>query len=148
MRPGRLDSVISVRAPGPETVQRLIRHYAGRAGEGESLEGAGEELKADSGIDPECAERAKLAMIGRGGLSLKGQRSGRDCTRHEGPSALLNRKKDEPSDARSSRTVCRKVLGNVDGQRQSPQSGHHPGMDSTMGTTLSHAKAIYATVRN
>lgn len=67
LRPGRLDAVVSIRAPGPETVQKLLRHYAGSLIDNdELLEGAGEELKGQIPASiRECVERAKLGMIGR-----------------------------------------------------------------------------------
>lgn len=72
LRPGRLDAVISLRAPGAETVQRLIRHYAGKLlPDDVTLTQAGKEL---AGHIPatirECVERAKLGMIGRQATKL------------------------------------------------------------------------------
>ncbi len=69
LRPGRLDAVISVRAPSAATVQRLIRHY-GRdlIDADEELDGAGEVMAGQiPATIRECVERAKLGMIGRGG---------------------------------------------------------------------------------
>lgn len=73
LRAGRLDAVIHITAPGPETVQRLMRHYAGRLiPPNMTLEGAGREM-ADQipATIRECVERAKLGMIGRGATSLE-----------------------------------------------------------------------------
>jgi transitional endoplasmic reticulum ATPase len=68
LRPGRLDAVISLRPPEPDTVQRLIRHYAG------SEMAADVDLTATAAVLAgqipavirEVVERAKLAMIVRG----------------------------------------------------------------------------------
>lgn len=67
LRPGRLDAVISLRAPSAEAVKRLLKAYAGNLlPEGTDVSAAGREL---SGQIPasirECVERAKLGMIGR-----------------------------------------------------------------------------------
>ncbi len=72
LRPGRLDAVISIRAPGPKTVERLIRHYAGGLLADEvDLTNSGEELKGQiPATIRESVERAKLGMIGRGGDTL------------------------------------------------------------------------------
>ena len=70
VRPGRLDAVISLRAPSDEAVARLLRAYAGNLLAGDAqVDGAAREL---SGQIPasirECVERAKLGMIGRRAL--------------------------------------------------------------------------------
>lgn len=72
LRPGRLDAVISIRAPGPKTVERLIHHYAsGLLPEDIDLTNSGEELKGQiPATIRESVERAKLGMIGRGDTKL------------------------------------------------------------------------------
>jgi ATPase family associated with various cellular activities (AAA) len=72
LRPGRLDAIISVREPDPDTVQRLIRHYAGSLiGKDEDLSRAGKEMAGQiPATIRECVERAKLGMIGRGATTL------------------------------------------------------------------------------
>jgi len=72
LRPGRLDAVISLRAPDATTVRKLIAHYAGKlVPEGESLEKAGKALEGQIPASiRECVERAKLGMIGRGANKL------------------------------------------------------------------------------
>jgi hypothetical protein len=72
LRPGRLDAVISLRAPSPETAQRLIRHYAGQLlNATESVVEAGRELAGQIPASiRECVERAKLGMIGRDDTQL------------------------------------------------------------------------------
>lgn len=72
LRPGRLDAIISVREPDKETVQRLIRHYAGNLIEKDAqLTRAGAEMAGQiPATIRECVERAKLGMIGRGDNKL------------------------------------------------------------------------------
>lgn len=72
LRPGRLDAVISIRAPGPKTVERLIRHYAGALlPDGIDLTLSGMELKGQiPATIRESVERAKMGMIGRGDNKL------------------------------------------------------------------------------
>ena len=67
LRPGRLDAVITLRAPNSETVQRLLRYYAaGLLPEAEKLASVGEELEGQIPASiRECVERAKLGMVGR-----------------------------------------------------------------------------------
>jgi len=67
LRPGRLDAVISLRAPTQDAVEKLIRYYAGKLLSVDvSVTEAAKEL---SGQIPasirECVERAKLGMIAR-----------------------------------------------------------------------------------
>lgn len=67
LRPGRLDAVISLRAPNASACERLIRHYAGKLIDAETdLPLAGKEV---AGFIPasirECVERAKMGMIRR-----------------------------------------------------------------------------------
>jgi len=73
LRPGRLDAVISLRAPGPRTAEKLMRHYAGRLLDPqEDLVPAGMELAGQIPASiRECVERAKLGMIGRGANKLE-----------------------------------------------------------------------------
>lgn len=72
LRPGRLDAVITLRAPTDAAVERLLRLYAGNLLPKEAnVKLAAKEL---SGQIPasirECVERAKLGMIGRGDVKL------------------------------------------------------------------------------
>ena len=68
LRPGRLDAVISLRAPSADTAEKLIRHYAGKLlAVTESVTAAGHELAGQIPASiRECVERAKLGMVGRG----------------------------------------------------------------------------------
>lgn len=69
MRPGRLDAVISLRAPDAEAVERLIRLYArGLLAQDADLEEAGEKLAGEiPATIREVVERAKLFAIHRTG---------------------------------------------------------------------------------
>jgi hypothetical protein len=72
LRPGRLDAIISIREPDKETVQKLIRHYAGKLIDSNAdLLRSGKELAGQiPATIRECVERAKLGMIGRGAKTL------------------------------------------------------------------------------
>lgn len=65
LRPGRLDSVISVSAPDAKSVQRLIHLYSrGLLSEGETLDRVGKELAGQiPATIREVVERAKLRAI-------------------------------------------------------------------------------------
>lgn len=69
LRPGRLDAVISLRAPEKDAVQRLIRFYAGDLLAAEAdLDPASTKLAGEiPAIIREVVERAKLFMIQRSG---------------------------------------------------------------------------------
>jgi ATP-dependent 26S proteasome regulatory subunit len=97
VRPGRLDAVISLRAPSDEAVRKLIRVYAGSLlAENANVDKAAKEL---SGQIPasirECVERAKLGMIGRGSSSLSDADVTTAAKTMKNHLALLNRKKTE-----------------------------------------------------
>ena len=72
LRPGRLDAVISLRAPDAETVRKLIAFYAGKLlPKGANLDASADELAGQIPASiRECVERAKLGMIGRGDTKL------------------------------------------------------------------------------
>lgn len=114
LRPGRLDAIISIRAPGPDTVQRLIRHYATdllplKA----NLTKSGEEL---SGQIPasirECVERAKLGMIGRHAYELSDGDIVVAAKTMKNHLALLNKSKSDVTPAETLATSLREVIGN------------------------------------
>ena len=99
LRPGRLDAVITVKAPEAEAVQRLVRLY------GRGLVDANEDLgavrEALAGNIPatirEVVERSKLAMIGNGRDTVTAGEllvATKGMERHLG---LLNEVKAEPS---------------------------------------------------
>lgn len=112
LRPGRLDAVISLRAPSAVTVKRLLKKYAGSLlTETTDIDGAAAEL---SGQIPasirECVERAKLGMIGRGDTNL----SDRDLTiaaqTMKNHLALLNKDTAAPSTAETLAKSLREVV--------------------------------------
>lgn len=72
LRPGRLDAVISVRAPEAEAVKRLIHIYGrGLIAENADLDDLGAELAGNiPATIREVVERSKLAMISRGGTAV------------------------------------------------------------------------------
>ncbi len=65
LRPGRLDAVISLRAPDADSVQRLVNIYArGLLADGENLIAVGEALAGNiPATIREVVERSKLAMM-------------------------------------------------------------------------------------
>lgn len=107
LRPGRLDTMISVRAPDADAAQRLIRFYVGSdLAEGTNLDEASAVL---AGIIPalirEVVERSKLAAIrrvgshGGGEVKLTGEDieiTARTMKRHM--KMLEPKKKDERSE--------------------------------------------------
>lgn len=101
LRPGRLDAVISLRAPSAEGVSKLIRHFAGDLlPENADLS---EAQKVLAGQIPasirEAVEKSKLGMISRGDTVLSDRDitvAGRTMDNHF---ALLNRDQKQPSDA-------------------------------------------------
>lgn len=72
LRPGRLDAIISVKAPGPDAVQKLVQLYArDLLKEGETLDNIGALLAGNiPATIREVVERSKLAMIYRGDEQL------------------------------------------------------------------------------
>jgi transitional endoplasmic reticulum ATPase len=116
LRPGRLDAVISIRAPGPHTVQRLIRHYAGPIlAVNENLEEAGTVLAGQiPATIRECVERAKLGMIGRGASEVVQTDIVTAAETMVTHLELLNRKRNEPTEAEKLASSLRAVLGGVD----------------------------------
>lgn len=101
LRPGRLDAVISIRAPGPETVSRLIHHYAeGLVHKDDPLTDAGRELQGQiPATIRECVERAKLGMIGRGDNKISDHDIQVAACTMKNHLDLLNREKSEPTAA-------------------------------------------------
>lgn len=72
LRPGRLDAVISVRAPESESVQKLVQVYArGLLEPGTDLASVGDELAGQiPATIREVAERSKLGMVNRGASTI------------------------------------------------------------------------------
>lgn len=75
LRPGRLDAVITVRAPGVESVERLMRIYGrGLIDKKADLKPAAEALQGNiPATIREVVERSKLAMIANGNDKVTGE---------------------------------------------------------------------------
>ena len=119
VRPGRLDAVISLRAPSDEAVARLLRAYAGNLLEDNAhVEGAAREL---SGQIPasirECVERAKLGMIGRRATKLADEDLVVAAKTMKNHLALLNREVKKPSDADKLAEALQAVVLNGRGEK-------------------------------
>jgi transitional endoplasmic reticulum ATPase len=100
LRPGRLDAVISVKAPDAEAVQRLIRIY-GRSliDKKEGLEVVGQQLAGNiPATIREVVERSKLGMIANGREKVTEDDLVVAATGMEYHLKLLADKPDEPSD--------------------------------------------------
>lgn len=74
LRPGRLDTVISLRPPKADAVARLIRHYSNNLlADGADLEEISKRIEATEAIPAtirEMVERSKLAMIRNGNTKI------------------------------------------------------------------------------
>jgi ATPase family associated with various cellular activities (AAA) len=119
LRPGRLDAVISLKAPDMETAKKLIRHYAGNLlPKDANLDGSANEL---SGQIPasirECVERAKLGMIGRGDNKLSDNDVLIAAQTMKNHLALLNKDNAVKSDAVVLAETLKKVVQNGSGER-------------------------------
>lgn len=117
LRPGRLDAVISLRAPGPETVQKLVRHYGGDLiSEDVDLSEVGEELKGQIPASiRECVERAKLGMIGRGDNNLIAVDVVTAAQTMKNHLALLNKEDKTETDAEKLASSLRAIVGHSNG---------------------------------
>lgn len=119
LRPGRLDAVISLRAPTDAAVERLLRVYAGKLLPDESnVAGAAHEL---SGQIPasirECVERAKLGMIGRGATKLSDLDLVIAAKTMKNHLALLNRDVKKPTAAERLAESLQEVVLNGRGEK-------------------------------
>lgn len=114
LRPGRLDAVISLRAPDAATVERLVRYYAGALlTDGESLASVGKELEGQIPASiRECVERAKLGMIGRGAGTLVAADLLVAAQTMKNHLALLNRKAAEKTNAEILAESLHKAVNN------------------------------------
>lgn len=113
LRPGRLDAVISVRAPDAKSVKALINLYsAGRLAAGETLERVAVVLAGQiPATIREVVERSKLSMISRDDTHLIEQdliTSAESMTRHL---ELLNKRPDEPTVPETLAWAFRTVVG-------------------------------------
>ena len=117
LRPGRLDAVISLKAPDAETVKRLIAHYAGKLLPPKSeLVGSSRELAGQIPASiRECVERAKLGMIGRGDNKLSDKDIEVAAQTMKNHLALLNKDQGKPTTADVLAESLRKVVQNGSG---------------------------------
>lgn len=119
LRPGRLDAVISLRAPTNEAVERLLRVYAGKLLDASAdLSGAVREL---SGQIPasirECVERAKLGMIWRRASKLSDSDVVTAAKTMKNHLALLNRDVKKPTAAERLAESLQEVVLNGRGEK-------------------------------
>lgn len=141
LRPGRLDAVISLRAPNAETVERLLRHYAGPLlNKNEPLTMAGIALEGQIPASiRECVERAKLGMIGRRAIKLVEQDIVTAAETMKNHLRLLNTQPKEKSAAERLASALVEVLGGVEA---SDISELKDVVNSTLANSSSANKAI------
>lgn len=114
LRPGRLDAVITLRAPNAETVARLLRYYAaGLLPDAENLARVGKELEGQIPASiRECVERAKLGMIGRNAEMLAEVDLLTAAQTMKNHLSLLNKKVQEETPAEALARSLHKVVHN------------------------------------
>jgi transitional endoplasmic reticulum ATPase len=117
LRPGRLDAVISLRAPSAETAERLIRYYAGYLlTDMQSVTKAGQELAGQIPASiRECVERAKLGMVSRGDKTLLEIDLVIAAKTMKNHLNLLNRDNKKTTAAERLATSLQEVVGQRDG---------------------------------
>lgn len=147
LRPGRFDAVISVRAPGPDTVERLVRFYGnGLLSKDETLVNTGAALAGQiPATIRECVERAKLGMIGRGDVVLKDGDIVVAAETMKNHLALLNRKPDTKTPAELLAEGLRGVLGAEVTLGEGVDGDHMLGLVAQGAT---HAKRTYGKLSN
>lgn len=143
LRPGRLDAVISLRAPSDEAVARLLKEYAGKLLPSNAVTTkAAAEL---SGQIPasirECVERAKLGMIGRGDKTLSDDDLVVAALTMKNHLALLNKKVDEETDAQKLATSLRRVIGGPGGSDVEDAVENVDGLVRAAHNKLNHLSA-------
>jgi transitional endoplasmic reticulum ATPase len=149
LRPGRLDAVITLRPPGSETVQRLIRHYAGMlVAVNEDISAAGAELAGQiPATIREAVERAKLGMIGRAGDSLNGDDLVTAARTMKNHLELLNRHTTEQSEPEKLANALRAVLGGAaDGEKAATPEIAIGAMRKEIKVMHEHIHHLMATV--
>jgi hypothetical protein len=120
LRPGRLDAVISLKAPDQDTVKKLIRYYSGGLlEENAPLDRSAKELEDQIPASiRECVERAKLGMIGRGAHHLVDLDVTIAAQTMKNHLALLNKKVEEETDAELLAKSLKNVVGTGNGTGQ------------------------------
>ena len=118
LRPGRLDAVISLKAPDFETAKKLIRHYAGKLiADNADLDASAHELDGQIPASiRECVERAKLGMIGRGDTKLADRDILIAAQTMKNHLALLNKDKTVKSNAEILAESLHKAVSNGSGE--------------------------------
>lgn len=124
LRPGRLDAVISLKAPSAKAVEKLLRMYADKLLPPDAdLAGAGREL---SGQIPatirECVDRAKLSMVSRGDNKLSDADLVIAAKTMKNHLELLNRKIAEESEAEKLAKSLRNVVQGTGGTNAEPET--------------------------
>jgi len=119
LRPGRLDAVISLKAPDQETVKKLLAFYAGKLLPANAdLSGSAQELAGQIPASiRECVERAKLGMIGRGDNKLSDHDILIAAQTMKNHLALLNKDKTVKTEAETLAESLRKVVQNGSGEK-------------------------------
>jgi ATPase family associated with various cellular activities (AAA) len=118
LRPGRLDAVISLKAPDQATVKKLIVHYARELlPKGSDLSKSAAELDGQIPASiRECVERAKLGMIGRGDNKLSDHDIFIAAQTMKNHLALLNKDKNVITLEQTLADSLRKVVQNGSGK--------------------------------
>lgn len=117
LRPGRLDAIITLKAPDAKTVERLLRYYAGPLlPESEDLTNSGLELAGQiPATIRECVEQSKLGMIGRRATVLADIDLVTAAQTMKNHLELLNEAEPVVSDAEKLAASLRAVIGNGNG---------------------------------
>lgn len=141
LRPGRLDAVISLRAPSREAVERLLRSYAGKLlAKDQKVVSAANELAGQiPATIRECVERAKLGMIGRGDTKLSDQDLVTAAQTMKAHLALLNRKTPKESHADKLAASLYAVVAGT------PEDGERPS-DGSLAVVTQKVRRISAKV--
>ncbi len=147
LRPGRLDAVISLKAPSAPTVEKLLRYYANLKekllSEAEDLTRVGQIMAGQIPASiRECVERAKLSMIGRRDTKLNGEDLTVTALTMQAHLDLLKKDNKEETPAESLARSLRTVV--------STRNGHEP--ESTIDDVANmlkeiQTKGVVATVR-
>jgi hypothetical protein len=117
LRPGRLDAVISLRAPTQDAVEKLLRMYAGKLLVSDTdIKAASKELAGQIPASiRECVERAKLGMIGREDTKLSDSDLVTAAKTMKNHLALLNKDNKKQSNAEKLAESLHAVVSNDHG---------------------------------